>query len=326
MTATVNDCTQSVLDAQAFAAMVGERTRALPQECLATLESSPLGFEILTASEREEHLLRALRGSEASDVRVSGPHRAADWERGWEENLHAFEASDGELGMLVPKYNRHRVLRLHGDYIRVEHPRFEYAVYTALRQFLFRKWFGDVQRVVEFGCGTGTSLLLLHELFPRMQLCGLDWAESSVRLLGRIAQRRSCAIEAGRIDMFAPGGGVELGSGTGVLTSAALEQLGETFEPMLERLLAGRPSVCLHIEPLFELYDADSLFDDVARRYHMRRNYLRGFVPRLQQLEREGRAEILALRRTGFGSFFHEGYGIVVWRPTGQPATQRRGG
>lgn len=109
MTASVNDCTQSVLDAQAFAARVGERTRALPQECLATLESGPLDFEILTASERGEHLLRALRGSEASSVRVSVPHRAADDERGWQERPTAFVASDGELSMPAPHCERYQV-------------------------------------------------------------------------------------------------------------------------------------------------------------------------------------------------------------------------
>lgn len=318
MTATVNDCTQCVLDAQAFAALVGVRTRALPQECIATIESSSLGYEILTGLEREEQLLRALRGSESGDLRVSGPDRAADWERGWQENLSAFEASDGELSALVPQYNRHLVLRMHGDYIRVGRRDFEYAVYTALRQFLFRKWFGDVQRVVEFGCGTGTSLLLLGELFPQLQLCGLDWAEASMRILGRIARQTGRAIEGKRFDMFAPGD-IELGPGTGVLTSAALEQVGERFEPLLERLLEGRPALCLHIEPLVELYDAESLFDDVARRYHHRRGYLRGFLPRLQQLERDGRIEILELRRIGFGSFFHEGYSVVAWRPVGRP-------
>lgn len=319
MTASANDCTQSVLDAQVFSALVGEQVDTLPQECLATLAEGSLDFERLAGREREAELLRALRGGEVADLRVSGPHRADDWQRGWQENLGAFEASDGEPTSLVPKYNRHRVLRLRGDYIRVAHPHFEYTVYTALRQALFRRWFADVERVVEFGCGTGTSLLLLVDLFPCMRLCGLDWADSAVRLLQQIALRRQHPIEARRFDMFEPDAGIQLGKGTGVLTSAALEQVGENFEPMLQMMLAGSPSVCLHIEPLLECYDPEVLFDEVARRYHLRRNYLRGFLPRLQQLERQGRAEILALHRTGFGSFFHEGYSVVVWRPTDRP-------
>jgi SAM-dependent methyltransferase len=216
---------------------------------------------------------------------------------------------------LVPKYNHHRVLRWRGDYVRVDDPGFEYAAYTALRHFYFRRWFADQRRVVEFGCGTGTSLMLHAQTYPHLQLLGLDWAESSQRILAQLAARSGCAIEGRRFDMFEPGGELPLGEGTGVLTSAALEQIGDRHGPLLDRLLAGRPSVCVHIEPLLELYDEQSLFDDVARRYHLRRNYLRGFLPRLQELERQGRIEILELRRTGLGSFFHEGYGVVVWRP-----------
>ena len=317
MTATVNDGTLAVLDGQRFAAMVGARANALPAACVETLAAANLGYEILLGSEREEQLLRALHGSEAGDLLVSGPHRADDWERGWNENLREFEAADGEPLMLVPKYNGHRVLRLAGDYVRVDHPGFEYAVYTALRHWYFRRYFTDVQRVVELGCGTGTSLMLLAGIFPRLHLCGLDWAESSQRILQQLAQRSGRAITGKHFDMFAPNDALELGRGTGVLTSAALEQIGDRYEPLLERLLAGNPAICVHIEPLRELYDEGSLFDDVARRYHHRRNYLRGFLPRLQQLEREGRIEILEQRRTGLGSFFHEGYGVVVWRPLG---------
>jgi SAM-dependent methyltransferase len=324
MTATVNDCTQGVFDASLFAAMVGEPGAALPPECAATLAASALDYEILTGREREEQLLRALRGGEAEGLRVSGPHRAGDWERGWDENLREFEAGGGALASLVPKYNHHHVLRLCGDYVRVGDAGFEYAVYTALRQWCFRRWFAGVDRVVEYGCGTGTSLVLLAEMFPRLQLVGLDWAESAIRLLGKVAQRVGRAIDGRRFDLFAPHDDVPLGRGTAVFTSAALEQVGDRFEPWLEHVIAGRPSICVHLEPLLELYDGDVLFDEVARRYHTARNYLRGFVPRLRELERQGRIEILELRRTGLGSFFHEGYGLVVWRPT-TPGTRGRG-
>jgi hypothetical protein len=315
MTAMVSDCTLGVLDGTRFAAMVGARASELPAECTATLAAADLAFEVLTGTERDEQLLRALRGGEAGDLRIAGAHRAADWERGWNENLREFEASGGELAALMPKYNHHQVLRLGGDYVRVDRTDFEYTVYTALRQWYFRRWFAGVERVVELGCGTGTSLMLLADLFPHLELCGLDWAESSQRILARLAERTGRAIEGRRFDMFAPQGDLPIDGRTGVLTSAALEQIGDRHGPLLDRLLAAQPAVCVHIEPLVELYDGTQLFDEVARRYHEKRNYLRGFLPRLQQLEREGRIEILELRRTGLGSFHHEGYGVVVWRP-----------
>ena len=317
MTAELLEDTGCVLDGDRFAALVGVRPDHLPAACRADLQREPLHYEVCAGRSREEHLLRALRESDLPELRVAGPHRAADWERGWGENLREFEAAGLAPQALLPKYNRHRVLRLAGDYVQVADPRFEYAVYTALRHVYFARWFGGLARVVEFGCGTGTSLLQLAETFPHLQLCGLDWAESSQQILRRLGERLGRPIEAHRFDMFQPAGEVALGAGTGVFTSAAMEQLGTDHGALLDYVLAGRPEVCVHFEPIFELYAEDSLFDEVARRYHLRRNYLRGFLPRLRELQAQGRIELLEVRRTGFGSFFHEGYSVVVWRPTG---------
>jgi SAM-dependent methyltransferase len=305
---------QRLLDARRLAAMVGTTPDRLPAASLDTLAANDLSFEVLTGSEREAQLLRALRGADAPDLTVSGPHRATDWERGWNENLRAFEAAACEPATLVPKYNRHLVLRLQGDYVRVGWPGFEYAVYSAIRQHVFATWFGHVDRVVEYGCGTGTSLMLLAQQMPRLQLCGLDWAPSSQAIVAKLAAKLGRPIEAARFDMFQP---VPLGLGPrcGVFTSAAMEQLGRDFEPLLQHWLVGEPSICVHLEPIHEEYAVDSLFDEVARRYHERRGYLRGFLGRLRELAAQGRIELLEVRRTGLGSFFHEGYTLVVWRP-----------
>jgi SAM-dependent methyltransferase len=309
------------LHPEQLAAMVGADPQDLPPACRAALAAADLHYDVLGPRDREAHLLMALQAGEAAGLRAAGPHRADDWERGWNENLREFTSTGGALRTLVPKYNHHRVLRLCGDYVQVADPGFEYAVYTAMRQWYFRRWFAGVGRVVELGCGTGTSLALLAEVFPQLELWGLDWAPSSQRILQQLSQTIARPIEARRFDMFAPD---QLDSvrGAGVLTSAALEQIGDRHGPLLDRLLAAEPAICVHLEPLLELYDEHSLFDEVARRYHLRRNYLRGFLPRLQQLAAEGRIELLELRRTGLGSFHHEGYGVVVWRPSRRGAAR----
>ncbi len=318
MTATATDQTR-IVDARQLAAMLGVRQEQLPLASLQALASTDLGHEVLHGAAREEQLLRALRGSEATNLTVSGPHRADDWERGWNQNLREFEQAGDEPALLVPKYNRHLVVRLGGDYVRVAHPHFEYTVYTALRHALFAQWFAGLDRVVEYGCGTGTSLMLLAQQYRHLALCGLDWAPSSQQILTRLSAHLRRPIEAMRFDMFAPTP-LGLGPRCGVFTSAAMEQLGERHDALLEHWLAGNPAICVHLEPIYELYDETSLFDDVARRYHRARGYLRGFLPKLRALAAAGRIEILAEQRTGLGSFFHEGYSVVVWRPTARGA------
>lgn len=311
-------------DAAGLAALLGCAPAELPGACARTLATARLRHRVLTGPAREAQLLAALRRTEADDLPPSGPHRAADWERGWNENLRALESAPFALEALIPRYNRHSVLRLCGDYVEVDHPHFEYHVYTALRQSWFARWFADCEAVTEFGCGTGTSLWLLAQLFPHLRLCGCDWAPASQRILARLAERRGRPIEGRRFDMFRPDATLRIGRDTGVLTSAAMEQLGADHGAFVDYLLAQDPAVCVHIEPLYELYDEGQLFDHVARRYHRQRNYLTGFVPRLQELAAAGRIELLALRRTGFGSFFHEGYGFVAWRPARRGAESGR--
>jgi hypothetical protein len=315
MRAQVIEAAALAVDAARFATMVGVEPAALADSCRRALAQSDLRGEVLSGNEREAELLRALRASENPDLPASGPHRAADWERGWHENLREYRAGAGALGTLMPKYNRHQVLRLRGDYLRVADPAFEYAVYTALRHHCFQRWFRGVDGVAEFGCGTGTSLLLLAELFPQLELWGLDWASSSQQILQQLGLRTGRTLHGRRFDMFAPDADFVLPPGTGVLTSAAMEQLGTAHAPFVDYLLTQQPAICVHIEPIVELYETDSLFDEVAARYHRRRNYLTGFLPRLQQLAAAGDVELLSVQRTGFGSFHHEGYSLVVWRP-----------
>lgn len=306
----------TVLDVGAFAAMVGQQPVALPPRCQLALAAANLDYAVITGREREARLLEALRASGRTELQPSGPHRAADWERGWNENLRAFEAQGFAPQALIPRYNKYDVVRLSGDYVAVADKGFEYAVYTALRHYCFARWFGGLSAVTEFGCGTGTSLALLAEAMPGLRLLGCDWAPSSQAILNRLGARLGVAIEARRFDMFAPDPALTLGPGTGVFTAAAMEQLGGDHHAFVDYLLAQQPEVCVHLEPIHEFYGEDDLFDEVASRYHRHRNYLDGFLTRLRALAAAGRIELLEQRRTGLGSFFHEGYGLVVWRPT----------
>jgi hypothetical protein len=116
-------------------------------------------------------------------------------------------------------------------------------------------------------------------------------------------------------DIFHPDDNLQLGPKDAALTICALEQVGARYEEFLQFLLRKRPRVCVHMEPLVDLYDPDDLVDHLAIRFHTFRSYLSGFLPRLRMLEAEKRLEILSVQRMHFGSLYHEGYSYVVWRP-----------
>ncbi|NQV55751.1 MAG: hypothetical protein HQ503_07830 [Rhodospirillales bacterium] len=107
---------------------------------------------------------------------------------------------------------------------------------------------------------------------------------------------------------------IEIDEETAVLTLHSMEQLGENAEPFLDYLIAGRPQIALHLEPVIELYDEAVPFDGLAAAYTRKRNYLSGFLTALRQRQADGKVEIIKTHRSGFGSTYHEPYTIVVWK------------
>jgi hypothetical protein len=91
--------------------------------------------------------------------------------------------------------------------------------------------------------------------------------------------------------------------------------LGDRCGNFLNYLLENRPALVMHHEPIVEFYSEDNLLDWLAIQYCTRRGYLKGWWPALQELERQGRIEILEGRRMGYGDPYHEIGSFIVWRP-----------
>ncbi len=43
---------------------------------------------------------------------------------------------------------------------------------------------------------------------------------------------------------------------------------------------------------------------------------LDGFLPALQELQKQGEIEICKVKRLELGNFNHEGYTLIVWKPS----------
>jgi hypothetical protein len=249
-------------------------------------------------------------------LRVVGADDPDVWERGWAELAYRLADQRVTTETLRPQYFHAGVpCRLFGALVKQITPDFEYWVGLCVRFAIFAAFLRDRAHIVEFGCGTGINLLLLTELCPGTRLVGCDWATPSQKILAQMARESGKAIEGYRFNMLtATGNCGEIDGASAVLTVHALEQLGAGWQPFLDFLLARRPGLCLHIEPLLELYEPGNALDDLARRYHLKRRYLQGFVPAIEKLAAGGDAEILALRRTPFAGLYQEAYSVLVWR------------
>jgi hypothetical protein len=251
-------------------------------------------------------------------LRVVGSDDPQVWEKGWAELADQLAGRPITLETLRPQYfHAGTPCRLFGELVAPLSPEFEYWVGLCVRYVVLREFLHDRRHVVEFGCGTGINLLVLSKIAPTARLAGCDWASASQAILQRMAQQTGCAIEGHRFNMLTASGddGGPIGSATAVLTVHALEQLGPAWRPFLDYVRQRRPGLCLHIEPLLELYDPASALDDLGRRYHQKRNYLHGFLPAIKDLAARGEVEIIAVRRTPFGGLYHQAYSVLAWRP-----------
>jgi SAM-dependent methyltransferase len=298
-----------------FAKLFGTTVDALPPACHTLAAAHDFRYRVLDAAEEAALLADVDARIAAGTFSVAGRAGKARWERGWGENLTAFRTA-GDPAALVPRYIRDgQPLRLFRRYVLPFDARFERHWYGVFRRWLFATHFADVGAVFEFGCGSGHNLAALATLFPGMRLVGLDWSVAARDLACELARRHGHRIEGRLFDFFAPDVALGLPADAAVLTVGALEQTGRDWGPFLDWLLRRRPRLVVHVEPILEWYDPDDVVDLAAIRFHRARGYWEGYPARLDALASEGRIEILARKRSYFGSLYLEGYSQLVWRP-----------
>lgn len=306
----------SRLNAHGWARLLGTSADEIEALCGHLLTEFDLRYEVLEEAEYESVLLNVIQTMNDHKLSVSGRKRKNDWEAGWCENLKDFVNSGYDLERLIPKYmHKFSIRRLFGRYVRPVDPNFEVNFYTVYRHYLFQKYLTDFDPVFEFGCGTGYNIVILARLFPDKSLMGLDWSNSSVELIRKIANKYNFNLQGRLFNFFEPDDSLSIPQGSAFLTLNALEQLGGEYELFLNFILEKRPAICVNSEPFVEMYDEENLLDYLAARYHYQRNYLSGYYLSLLNLEKQGRITILRSQKVPSGNLFHEGYSIVAWKP-----------
>jgi len=313
--AEVGDYPHSI-SASEFAEIFNISADALPARAKEVIATADFRYRILVGAERDAAYLRVFTTllADMPHEKISGPHRRGVWEKGWSENLESF-AKSGDTKDLEAKFvKKKELIRFRSEYIDPAASDFEESFVRVLRAVLFMRYFKDAERIYEFGFGAGLNLVDVAAMFPAKKLIGLDWASSSVKIAQELVKKRKMNITGRVFDLFVPDENLKMEKGSVMFSIGTLEQIGKNFQPFTDYLIAQKPDVCINVETMYEVYDQSLLFDYVAAAYLEKRNYLRGYLAYLQELERSHKVEILEVRRT-FGSFYHDGYTYIVWRP-----------
>jgi len=278
---------------------------------------SSLNFRYSVCEKDEEEKIIKDISSEfiSSSFSISGQERRLDWQKGWSENLDDFVSSNLNIKSLEPRYfnKSSRLFRLNGNYVIADSSSFEQDFMVIIRNCLFKKYLSEFQNIYEFGCGAGQNLAFLANIFNDKKYFGLDWAESSTEIINLMSKKYKWDMEGHIFDFFEPNLNIKILPDSGIFTVHALEQIGSKYKLFVDYLLEQKPGICIHIEPINELYDKNSKFDNIALKFHTNRNYLNNYLSYLEQLESESKINIVKIKKVNFGSLYHDGYSIIIW-------------
>lgn len=266
--------------------------------------------------ERDKCLKNIISVLLRENIECCGEHRHKQWEKGWKENLDEFLKTNASDAIRPRYFGKYEINRLKQKFIRAVSPNFEYNMLGVILDWLFDKYLKDYENVYEFGCGTGHNLVRLRSFNTNANLWGIDWAESSQSIINRYAVINSDKrLFAHKFDYFNPNFNLVLKQDSAIYTVASLEQIGAKYHLFVDYVLKNKPSICVHVEPIEELLDKENLLDYLSICYFKKRNYLNGYLTYLRNLELKGKIKIIKAQRSYVGSFFIEGYSVVIWAP-----------
>jgi len=286
----------------------------LSDSCKQMVNEFDLQYRELTKSERDDVILNILNVLN-DDIEYVGKHRLEKWENGWYENLELLKKYKN-VNSLVPKYfGKYDVARWKGDLVKSNVQFFEYKLHIILVDAFLHHYVGNkYENLFEFGCGPAYHLLRFGNFNKDINLIGLDWTVASQNIIKEINQLGiNTKIKGHNFDYFNPNYNIDIPKKSAIFTCASLEQIHENYKEFVDYLISKKPEICIHFEPSAELLNENSLIDKLSILYFNKRKYLKNYLTYLKQLEKDNKIEILISQRIFGGSYFIEGYPVIIW-------------
>ena len=304
------------VDLQTLADSFGTDISDVKKACEEKLHAIDTEYKIYSGSQREKLIIEILKSIDSDKQIIGAPERTDVWNDGWNENLILLKNNNYQLDSLLPKFIRkNKPMRFMGEYILPNEKNFEHEYFNIYRSWLFEKYFSDYDSIYDIGCGSSYNLVELCKQFPKKKIYGFDFVQSSVDIVNEISKFYNFNSEGKIFDIINPDFNIHLDENSLIFTAGVIEQVAGKFDKFIDYILQMKPKLVVNSEPIYELYDQENLFDYLAAKFHYKRGYTRGYLPKLLELEKEGKIEIIKLKRLNFGSLLMEGCTCIVWKP-----------
>src|SRR4030043_2456239 len=94
------------LDTKEFARIFKTTEKEIPNLAKDVIKTSDFSYRNTNQETEKKAILKTIETLLDPTVKVSGPHRKKDWERGWLENFNNFEKRSSSFKELIPKFVR----------------------------------------------------------------------------------------------------------------------------------------------------------------------------------------------------------------------------
>ena len=282
---------------------------------IALYESTNWSYTKLEGADKDKKIIDCLEFVKQDKQIIASPIRTTEWESGWKENLDRYKISNN-IEDIIPRFIRsNRPVRYKKEFIIPKDPSFELNYIKLIQRWFFSTYMHSYSSIHEFGCGSGMHLVTLSNLFPNKKLFGYDFSPSSVDLVNTLSRTTATNITGILFDMCNPSNVTHIDENACCFTFGSIEQLAGKFHNFLDFIMQKKPGICFHIEPTIELYDPTNLVDYTAICFHNNRGFTVGFLPYLQELDKQNIIKLIKVNRLQFGNLHMEGYTQIMWSP-----------
>ena len=271
-------------------------------------------YNEVTEEERDKIIHDVMNKIKVDQQEIGSSIRTDIWTKGWGENLTVFNENYSE-DAFTPKFIRpSEIVRLNGDFIKPIDFNFERNFSYVIRSYVCENYLMPYKNIHEFGSGSGFHLIPITRRFPDKNIFGSDFVQTAVDLINNVAKHYDYNLSASLFNMIEPNPDYKIQESSVICTFGAIEQIASKYNNFLDFLLEKKPELCVHVEPALEMYDEKNIVDSSAIKFHRKRGYSEGMIPKLEALDKSGKIKLLKVKRINFGGLMFEGFTLIVWK------------
>ena len=282
---------------------------------LKLIKQKKIYFKELNTKEKEAAIISTLEKINIENRIVTTKGRKKIWEKGWGDINNIF-IKKKKLESLIPQFYSKRsnlYFRLKGKFIKSS-KFFEYKMIDIFRSWYFSKYLKNVENIYEFGAGSGHNMVRLTEIFPQKKIYASDFSSNSVNLLRNISDHMGYNWNCFQFDMKKINKKIVLKKNSAVFTSGSIEQLSGNVDNFLNFIIKNKPKICIHIEPMPQLFKKDNIEDLLSVMALKKKKYSINFLDKIYNLKKKNKIKVIKLLKSPFGSQLIDGMNLLVWK------------